>query len=308
MAEKSYSIRVVKILVIIIIALAVVIAGGVTYLIISNQNDSGEVVAIVNKTKIREDAFYRELKDRYGVKTLNEMIELYIIRDAGVKYNLSVNKLETKRELDKFRSEFSTEEDFLNYLEHELGMTLTQFTREIEHYLLWELLATKDVNISEEAVNLYYQKNIEKYRVPESFHLRQIVVATEEVANELIAEIKNGANFNQIARTMSLDYTSISTGGDLGYVYADSMMVNPAIIKQARVLENQGLAAVKVGDRYHIIQLLDHQKAYQYSYTEVKDQIKRELALSYAEPLGVVLEQLKEELGVEIKDKSLEIR
>ncbi len=308
MEDKYYPIRVVKILIIIIIVLLLVIIGGAIYYYASNQYDAGEVVAVVNNVEIREAQFYNELKNRYGVTTINEMIERLVIRDAAVKYNITANKLETKRELEQFRSQFASEEEFIGYLGSELGMTLEQFTREVEYYILWEQLATRDVEISEDSVNLYYQNNMDKYKVPESYHLQQIIVETEGLAKDLLIDIRNGANFNQLARTMSLDYMSISTGGDLGYVNADSMMVDPLIIRKARIMEERELAIVQVGEYYHIIQLLGSKKAYQFSYTEVRDQIARELALNHAEPLGVVMEQLKRELGVEIIDESLKMR
>ncbi len=298
--------KLVKVLVTIIIILLLIIAGGVTYYIISNLDDDGDVVAIVNKREIREAEFYQELKERYGQVTLEELIERKVILYGAVKHNLAVNKLEVNREYDKFKSEFPTEEDFINFLRTDLGMTKTQFIREIEHYILWEQIATRDIEISEEQVNLYYQKNMNNYKIAESFHIHQIVVADEDLALELMAEIEAGANFNQIARNMSIDYLTIGTGGDLGYIYADNPMIDPDIIKTARVLEEGELAIVQVGLNYHIIKVLDHKKAYQYAYYEVKDQIRRELALSYAEPLGVVLEKLKQELGVKIVDKSLE--
>lgn len=308
MEQKTCSIKTVKILIIVIILLLIVVVSGIIYFFVSNQYDAGEVVATVNNLEIREAEFYNELKNRYGTMTLNEMIERLVIRDAAVKYNITANKLETNRELEKFRSQFASEEEFVSYLGSELGMTLEQFTREVEHYILWEQLATKDVELDEDAVNLYYQNNMDKYKVPESYHLQQIVVETEQIANDLVLDIEGGANFNQLARTMSLDYMSISTGGDLGYVHADSMMIDPAIIQKARIMEEGELAIVNVGERYYIIQLLGARESYQYSYDEVKDQIRRELALNYSEPLGVVIEQLKQELGVEIIDESLKVR
>lgn len=298
--------RLVKVLVTIIIILSLIIAGGVTYYIIINLHDEGDVVAIVNKRDIREAEFYQELKERYGQVALEELIERRVIRDGAVKHNLAVNKLEVNREYDKFKNDFATEEDFLSYLRSDLGMSKSQFLKEIEHYILWEQLATKDIEISEEEVNLYYQKNMNKYKIPESFHLQQIVVDSEALAHELVNEIENGANFNQIARTMSIDFLTIGNGGDMGYVYVDNPMIDSNIIKTARILKEDELSVIKVGLNYHIIRVLDHKQAYQYAYYEVKDQIRRELALSYAEPLGVVLEKLKKELGVKIVDKSLE--
>ncbi len=308
MEEKTYSVRVIRNLIIIIVVLLLVLVGVITYYFTSDQKGAGDLVAIVNNVEIRETAFYNELKDRYGIMTLNEMIERLVIRDAAVKYKITANKLETNRVLGQFRSQFASEEEFISYLGSELGMTLEQFTRDVEHYILWEQLATKDIEVSEDAVNLYYQNNMDKYKVHESYHLQQIVVESEELAHELVTDIQAGANFNQLARTLSIDYMSISTGGDLGYVYADSMMVEPEIIRKARIMKEHELAIVAAGERYHVVQLLGAEEAYQYSYTEVKDQIARELALSYAEPLGVVMEQLKEELGVEIFDEPLKVR
>jgi len=53
---------------------------------------------------------------------------------------------------------------------------------------------------------------------------RHILVATEDLARELAAELDGGADFAELARTQSSDEATAGTGGDLGWFVAEEMV------------------------------------------------------------------------------------
>jgi parvulin-like peptidyl-prolyl isomerase len=55
----------------------------------------------------------------------------------------------------------------------------------------------------------------------EQIHVRHILVYTEDKANELLAQIKAGASFTELATANSIDTGSAPQGGDLGWASKD---------------------------------------------------------------------------------------
>jgi parvulin-like peptidyl-prolyl cis-trans isomerase-like protein/SurA-like protein len=56
-----------------------------------------------------------------------------------------------------------------------------------------------------------------------SANVRGILVANASEADDLLAQVKNGADFGQLAKSHSLDTSSAPNGGDLGRVYVGEL-------------------------------------------------------------------------------------
>ena len=96
-------------------------------------------------------------------------------------------------------------------------------------------------------------------------------------AQELVAKIKGGASFEEVAKEYSEDPGSKENGGDLGFFGRGQMV--PEFEKAAFELPaNQISDPVKTQFGYHIIQSLGKQPAFQPEFALVKDQIYRELS------------------------------
>lgn len=292
-----------KILILIIVILAIIIIA--EYLWLDNKEGGNKAVAIVNGEKIMEDEFLLVLKEQYGQEALNGLINKLVIEEAAIKYGIDANQKEIERQYKTFMRDYNTEEEFIIFLEEQMGMTKDKLLAQIEHYAKWEEIATKDINVTDDQIEAYYKKNKENYSIPENYHIQQIVVSSEEEANQIIYELKNGSNFNALAKERTIDYLSISTGGDLGKVYVNDPSIDPAIINKAKTMKTNDIATVKIGDFYAIIQVLGHEKTVQYLLEDVKNEIRKEIALSQANSLPLVLEQLKEDMDVKILDKTL---
>jgi peptidyl-prolyl cis-trans isomerase C len=64
----------------------------------------------------------------------------------------------------------------------------------------------------------YYDQNRASLVRPETRHLRNIVVAGQEQAQQVVDRVRAGADFGQLATELSLDLTTRDSGGDLGPV------------------------------------------------------------------------------------------
>lgn len=140
---------------------------------------------------------------------------------------------------------------------------------------------------TEEEIKKYYEENKDNYKIPEQVNAAHILVrvkegATEEEdkaalkkAEDLLKKIKEGGDFSVLAKENS-DCPSSSKGGELGY-FSKGQMV-PEFEEAAfklKVGEVSDIVKTKFG--YHIIKALDKKEARQKEFSEVKEEIEKQL-------------------------------
>lgn len=109
------------------------------------------------------------------------------------------------------------------------------------------------------------------------YHARHILVETEDQAKSLIAEIKKGAKFEELAKKHSKDPGSGANGGDLDWAAAGSYV--PEFSAAMTQLEKGQMtdAPVKSQFGFHIIRVDDVRQAQLPKLEEVKPQIAQQL-------------------------------
>ena len=158
-----------------------------------------------------------------------------------------------------------------------------------------------------------YDDNAELYTNPERRRAQHILVESEELANDLLNQIKEGADFAELAKANSEDTSSSEEGGDLGFFERELM---GAEFDEAAFAMNIGDVSEVVATDYgyfHIIKLTDIEPETMQSFDEVQEQLvslyirtaKEKLLfgsleefmnLSYEESLDMVADQFGLEL------------
>ena len=109
------------------------------------------------------------------------------------------------------------------------------------------------------------------------YHARHILLETEDQANALIAEIKKGGKFEELAKKNSKDPGSGANGGDLDWAAANSYVAEfsnaMAKLEKGQMTD----APVKSQFGWHIIRLDDVREAQLPKLEEVKPQIAQQL-------------------------------
>ena len=124
------------------------------------------------------------------------------------------------------------------------------------------------------------QAEYEKFKAANSgkeFRARHILVEKEEDAKALIAQIKGGAKFEDLATKSSKDPGSAANGGDLDWANGNSYV--PEFTQALAKLAKGEMTAepVKTQFGYHIIRLDDTRDASFPAFDDVKPQILQRL-------------------------------
>jgi parvulin-like peptidyl-prolyl isomerase len=94
----------------------------------------------------------------------------------------------------------------------------------------------------------------------EQVHARHILVPEEKTANDVLAKLKAGTDFAQLAAQNSLDVTTKQTGGDLGWFSRGELLQKSVEDSAFSLKVNEISAPVKSDLGYHIIQTLERVK------------------------------------------------
>jgi foldase protein PrsA len=232
-----------------------------------------EAVATVGKKTILRQEWLNELEARYGKDVLKEMVDQKVIEEMAAKYKIKITNQDVEREYRMLQATY-------NSLSKQSVKNEEKWKEQIRSNLLLEELLTKDVEVSNDELSNYYKKNKELFHVPPAFHLSHIVVSTEEEADQVLQELAQGSDFSTLAMERSIEEFSANEGGDIGYLSEEDERYPVQYIQIAKELKKGAYSMpIKVDQGYAIIKLEGKINGKKYSFEDVKEQIRRQIAL-----------------------------
>lgn len=240
----------------------------------AGASPSGESIATIGGKSVTREEWLKEMEDQYGKSTLEDMINVRVVEQLAKKNNLKISKSEVDREFLLIKA-------VNNSFYEDEHTTEKEWKDQIRYNILLEELLTRDIDISNKELESFYHKNKELYQFDDSYRIRHIVVKDEEEAREVLKELKGGSSFEAVAAERSTDRYTSPYGGDLGFVTEASDNIPSAYIEEAKTLKEDEWSQepIKVSNGYAIIQLKEKLKARTFSFDEVKDQIRRQIAM-----------------------------
>jgi peptidyl-prolyl cis-trans isomerase D len=143
------------------------------------------------------------------------------------------------------------------------------------------------MTVSDAQLHAEYSKSMDNFRMPERIHVRHILVSTEgksdaekkalkSKADDILKQLKGGADFADLAKKDSDDKGSGEKGGDLDWIVKGQMV--PEFDSAAFALKPNELSPVVTSNfGYHIIQVLAKEPARVKPFDEVKAELADEL-------------------------------
>lgn len=130
--------------------------------------------------------------------------------------------------------------------------------------------------MTDDAMHKVYNEAVKQMATEQEVHARHILVATEDEAKAIAAELKKGVDFATLAKQKSKD-PGASEGGDLGYFTKDQMV--PEFAEVAFKLDKGQISdPVKTQFGWHIIKVEDKRIRPTPTFDEVKGQIENYVA------------------------------
>lgn len=126
--------------------------------------------------------------------------------------------------------------------------------------------------LTEADVRAAYDEEVKNFKPEEEVHARHILVLTEKQAQDLLIQLKAGADFGLLADQKSIDKNAPQ--GDLGY-FTREMMI-PEFAEAVFAMKKGELSGpVKTAYGWHIIQVEDRRPTQPPAFDRVKEQMQR---------------------------------
>jgi peptidyl-prolyl cis-trans isomerase C len=258
-----------------------------------NSTGEGEWVAKVNGEVISLDQYNLRLNDSKQIleqqgldfateegkenlaqlktQIVERLIDSTLIAQDVKKLGLKTDDALVRAEEEKIRNNIGSEEQFQEILKQQ-GMT----EAELLNFLALYLNKTADLTLSDSEIKAYYDSNQAQYGQQEQVKASHILVKTEEEARQIIAELKAGGDFAQLAKDKSTDPGSKDSGGDLGYFSKGQMVTAFETAAFTQAVGTYSAEPVKTDYGYHIILVVDHKQAVVPNYDEIKDKVAQD--------------------------------
>jgi parvulin-like peptidyl-prolyl isomerase len=259
----------------------------------------------------------------FKTQALNQLIGQELLYQQAKKEKVKVKKAEIEEELKKIKNRYPDEKAFNEDIKRK-GLTADEIKKGLERYLLiTKIMKTKEKEIDEKVVindeDLlpYYEKNKDKFILPEQIRIRQIMISVdpgagdqewkeaEKRAGEISGKAIKGEDFVKLAREFSDDKETRENGGDVGLMHKGQMPM-PEIEEFAFSLKAGDISQpVRTIYGYLVIKVEEKrpQKLLQFSElnkdllkTELSDSIKRSQREEW-------LKGLKEKADIKIYEK-----
>ena len=198
----------------------------------------------------------------------------------------------------------------------ELGLeddpTVEAKTEELRRKIMLDAVEKMEVEekavVTDEAAEDYYNRNLEKYHLPERIRLLSLAVKDEEQAGGYLKEIKDGTRtFDEIVKQLSEDGLNEGPGGrnngDTGLFARDSFTGAEPFTEAAFALEigkmTEEVFSLEYNDEtyYMLFRLEERAEPYQQTLEEVIDRARRSAEIEMTEAREAAWASELEEIG-----------
>lgn len=289
---------------------------------IAKLENGQEVVVNLSNGAISVDDLYEQVKNKYALNSLIEMMDAQILTDKYGKEWKEEEKSEIEGQISTWLKTL-TEQQLLAQTQSYFGVNTME---ELRNYLSLQYrrnLAIEDYikeNITDGEIQKYYDNEI--FGDIKASHILIAPDVTDDMttaektakeeealktAKEVITKLKNGEKFEDLAKEYSADDQNKDNGGDLGY-FAHGKMES-SFEEAALKLENGKYTTepVKTSYGYHIILKVDQKEKVDLDSikSEIKENIMEEKIKSDSTLQITALDELRKTYKIDIQDKEL---
>jgi parvulin-like peptidyl-prolyl isomerase len=259
----------------------------------------------------------RKLDIKKGL--VDQFINELLIKDRADRLGVGVTDTEIKDAVVRLKQQYQIETDkqFEESLQRS-GLTRSEMEARLRDTLLTQKVFSRELRSREELddkeLRERYDREKERYRLPERAHLREIVVlrpekldevlAAQQKADSVTATIKGGADFAKTATEVS-DSGTKSKGGDLGEVTRGELLPDlDKAVFNAQPGSIIGPIETKAG--WHIIKVEQRLPSEVPAFESIKDKLRKDVSEeTYQRDLKAYLDRLRKDAFIQINDNNV---
>ncbi len=257
---------------------------------------------------------------------LSDLIDTQLLLQKGDELGIDVQTEVIKR-LDDIRKSMNLQSmEDLEKAATAQGISYEEFKDNLKNDLIKRNVISKEVvskiQITPKEAQAYYDAHKTELEHPEQVHLAEILIApkaaaaepgkeapiptdeqmqaAQKKAEDVLAQIKGGAKFDELARKDS-DGPTAAQGGDLG-IFRPGTMAKELETVTFAMKSGDVSNVIQTKQGYVILKVIEHQQAGIPPYKDVENQVMDHLYMEKTDPaLRTYLTKLREQAFIEIK-------
>jgi len=236
---------------------------------------NNETIATVNGSGITKNDLYDKMVTYYGSGVLDSLISEELVAQELKAKSITLTDADLAAEIAALKLQFPSEEEFQLALTGS-GMTEEDLKDNFKLSTMIRLALQSTTNVTDENIQTFFDENKASLgESPAKVRASHILVKDKEQAASILAELKAGADFAELAAQYGTDGTA-QRGGDLDFFSREDMIeefANAAFALKVNELSD----IVETVHGFHIILKTDEKPATEANLDTVKDAIRVEL-------------------------------
>ena len=267
-------------------------------------------IDVIERAKLISYSIYQNVEfknlNKFYDQSIRSLVQDNIKKHAGLKYNANILNSVSNKAYELTLSEYQNSEKKLNQFTNKLSISKSSIINRYEAELIWGIVLKnkfkqQSINIDKEITKIIRLKELEKNK--DKYDLAEIVIPKKnnlDLFNRIMTALKQGANFSNIAKQVSMSPSS-RLGGKVGWkTYKDL----PYDMTKNNLEINEGdLFNFITKDSINIIKILVKRNKGKVSYIENKVLL---VEINFRINFGnkdQIYKKIKNKLSVLLKDK-----
>ena len=205
---------------------------------------------------------------------LDQLIEQRLVLQEARRNSAMPTETQVESQLQEIKRNFPTESDFEMALSQR-NLSLAELKDRLRTNLAVRNLMVKvaPATVSDLEIEQYFREHRNEFDRSEQVHVKHILLDDENQARLVLAKLRRGESFDDLARQYSKDPGSREQGGDLGFVSRGQLV--PEFEQVAFALQPKQISdIVKTQYGYHLIQVLERRPPQPATLEQARDQIR----------------------------------
>ena len=253
---------------------------------------------------------------------LRDLIDQQLLLEKGKDLGITADTEVIKR-LDEMRKEMKLESmEDLEKAAQGQGISFEDFKQNLKNQIITQQVISKEVgsrmSVTKEELQQFYDAHKSQMEQPEQIRLSELLISTEKKgkgapldeaqqlaaaqakADDLLAQIRKGAAFDETAKKNS-DGPTAAQGGDLGY-FKRSTLAKELEDKTFAMKPGEVSDVIRTKQGFVILKVAEHQQAGVPPLSQIEPRVQDAIYMQKLQPaLRAYLQKLREEAYIDIK-------
>jgi parvulin-like peptidyl-prolyl isomerase len=258
-------------------------------------------------------------KATFKKNLLDDIVSELLLKDRADRLNITVTNEEVKDSIGRVKQQYGigNDQQFDESLKKS-NMTRAEMEARMRDTILTNKLFARELrgreDMTDKELRERYDREKERYRLPERAHLREIIVlrpdnpaqaaAARQHAEDLAKQANNGADFALLAKTASEAATK-EKGGDLGEVARGELL--PELDKAVfNATSGQVIGPIEAKSAWHIIKVEQRLPSEVPAFETLKEKLRKDVSdEAWQRDYKAYIDRLRKDAFIQINEANV---